>query len=234
VESQLEVSVTVRIVSSHFYLKAMPDSSNPDALLVQDIRLGKPDAWNNLIAQYEGRLLSFVQSRLRRRAASEDVVQETFIGFLTSLPNYDTRRPLESWLFSIAAHKLTDYLRREGRRPAIPFSTGDDSSGTWEPAGSARGASSIARSGERRGLEDEAVADGIRQQIERWRDQGEWKKIQCMELLFVLGLANKQVAGELDLSEQQVANFKFDFLERLRDTVRGAQLNEDVFPELYE
>lgn len=212
----------------------MPDSSNPDALLVQDIRLGKPDAWNNLIAQYEGRLLSFVQSRLRRRAASEDVVQETFIGFLTSLPNYDTRRPLESWLFSIAAHKLTDYLRREGRRPAIPFSTGDDSSGTWEPAGSARGASSIARSGERRGLEDEAVADGIRQQIERWRDQGEWKKIQCMELLFVLGLANKQVAGELDLSEQQVANFKFDFLERLRDTVRGAQLNEDVFPELYE
>ena len=74
----------------------MPDSSNPDALLVENIRLGKPEAWNNLIAQYEGRLLSFVQSRLRRRAPSEDVVQETFIGFLTSLPNYDTRRPLES------------------------------------------------------------------------------------------------------------------------------------------
>src|SRR3546814_2039607 len=59
-----------------------------------------------LIAQYEGRLLSFVESRLRRRDASEDVVQETFIGFLTSLPNYDTRRSLESWLFTIAAHKL--------------------------------------------------------------------------------------------------------------------------------
>ena len=60
-------------------------------LLVERIRSGKPEAWNELISQYEGRLLSFVESRLRRRAASEDVVQETFIGFLTSLPNYDTR-----------------------------------------------------------------------------------------------------------------------------------------------
>lgn len=212
----------------------MPEQSNPDALLVQDIRQGKPDAWDKLIAQYEGRLLSFVESRLRRRAASEDVVQETFIGFLRSLPNYDLQRPLESWLFSIASHKLTDYLRREGRRPAVPLSTGDDSSGSWEPTGDARVASSIARSGERRGMEEDAIADGMRQQFEKWQEQGEWKKIQCMELLFVVGRGNKQVAESIDLTEQQVANFKYDFLDRLRKVVRGARLNEDVFPELHE
>src|SRR4249920_4100289 len=107
----------------------MPNSPHPDTLLVEQIRAGQPDAWNVLIAQYEGRLLSFVDSRLHRRASSEDVVQETFIGFLTSLPNYDTRRPLESYLFSIAAHKLTDHLRREGRRPTLSItanSTGED------------------------------------------------------------------------------------------------------------
>lgn len=212
----------------------MGNIPNPDALLIQEIRAGKSEAWNNLIAQYEGRLLSFVESRLRRRAASEDVVQETFIGFLTSLPNYDQRRPLESWLFSIAAHKLTDHLRREGRRLAIPLSTGDGSSGNWELAGDVRGASSIARSGERRGLEDEAMADGIGQQIERWRETGDWQKVKCMELLYVAGVANKQVAEELGLTEQQVANFKSDFLARLRKSVRGQRLNEDVFPELYE
>lgn len=216
----------------------MADTANPNQLLVQAIRQGKPDAWNNLIAQYEGRLLAFVDSRLSygkggRRAASEDVVQETFIGFLSSLPNYDTSRPLESWLFTIAAHKLTDYLRREGRRPAIPLSTGDGSSGNWELEGKARGASSIARSGERQGLEEDAIAEGIEQQIERWRDTGDWKKIQCMELLFVVGQGNKAVAEQLDLSEQQVANFKHDFLERLRKIVRTQSLNEDVFPELH-
>ena len=211
----------------------MTDSCSPQELLIEDIRRGKPTAWNELIAQYEGRLLSFVQSRLHRRAASEDVVQETFIGFLTSLPNYDSRRSLESWLFAIAAHKLTDHLRREGRRPAIPLSSGADSSGNWELVGRARGASSIARSAERVAMEDEALRTGIEQQIQKWRETGDWQKIQCMELLFVMGWGNKDVATKLDLSEQQVANFKYDFLERLRKTVRGQRLDTEVFPELH-
>jgi RNA polymerase sigma-70 factor (ECF subfamily) len=208
---------------------------HPDVLLVQRIRAGKPDAWNELISQYEGRLLSFVESRLRRRAASEDVVQETFIGFLTSLPNYDTRRPLEGYLFSIAAHKLTDHLRREGRRPALPLSSTDNSSGgAWNMPGKARPASSIARSGERRSLEDDALALGIAEQVDGWRAKGDWQKIQCMELLFVAGAANKEVATELGISEQQVANFKFDFLARLRTLVKKQRLSADVFPELYQ
>ena len=199
---------------------------------MESIRNGKPDAWNDLIAQYEGRLLAFVESRLRRRAASEDVVQETFIGFLTSLPNYDVRRPLESWLFTIAAHKLTDHLRREGRRPAIPLSTTDGSSGNWEPAGKGRAASSIARSDERRQLEDDVLADGIAEQLDKWRAANDWDKVKCMELLFVAGVPNKRAAEQLGLTEQQIANFKHDFLERLRKFVRRQRLNEDVFPEL--
>jgi RNA polymerase sigma-70 factor (ECF subfamily) len=212
----------------------MPDPSHPDLLLVEQIRSGKPEAWTTLIAQYEGRLLSFVESRVRKRAASEDVVQETFIGFLTSLPNYDSRRPLESYLFSIAAHKLTDYLRREGRRPALPLSsTAHTSGGTWELPGSGRPASSIARSGERRAIEELALANGIAEQINNWREKGDWQKIKCMELLFVRGQANKDVAEALGITEQQVANFKFDFLARLRTLVQKQRLNEDVFPELY-
>jgi RNA polymerase sigma-70 factor, ECF subfamily len=212
----------------------MPESLNPDALLVDEIRRGKPDAWNRLIAEYEGRLLSFVESRLRRRSSSEDVVQETFIGFLTSLPNYDRRRPLESWLFSIAAHKLTDHLRREGRRPALPLSSTSASDGQRELPGSGRAASSIARSGERRELEEAALAEALREQIDHWRERGDWQKIKCMELLFTRGVPNKEVAECLGVSEQQVANFKFDFLARLRTLVGRSELNEDVFPELYE
>jgi len=212
----------------------MPNTPHPDMLLVEQIRSGKPEAWNSLIAQYEGRLLSFVDSRLRRRASSEDVVQETFIGFLTSLPNYDKRRPLESYLFSIAAHKLTDHLRREGRRPALPLSsTATSGGGTWDMPGSGRPASSIARSGERRALEEDALAHGIAEQIDHWREKGDWEKVKCMELLFVRGAANKEVAAALGITEQQVANFKFDFLDRLRSLVKKQRLNEDVFPELY-
>src|SRR6187401_2299324 len=107
-----------------------------DSLLVERIRPGEADAWNDLIARYEGRLLAFVESRLGRRAPSEDIVQESFVGFLNSLPNYDGRRPLESYLFSICAYKLTDHLRREGRRPAVPLSGSTDTSGDWPVADS--------------------------------------------------------------------------------------------------
>ncbi|QDU91179.1 ECF RNA polymerase sigma factor SigW [Pirellulimonas nuda] len=214
----------------------MIEPTRPDLLLVQSIRRGEPDAWRRLIDEYEGRLLAFVQSRLRNRATSEDVVQETFIGFLTSLPNYDSRRPLEGWLFSIAAHKLTDSLRREGRRPALPLSSGfgAGSDAGWDMPGPARPASSIARSGERRGLEEEALAGALEEELSRWRDKGDFAKVKCMELLFTRGVANKDAAELLGLSEQQVANYKYDFLDRIKSLVRRQGLSDDVFPELQD
>lgn len=207
----------------------------PESLLVADIRRGKPDAWRRLIDEFEGRLLAFVRSRLGggKASQSEDVVQETFIGFLTSLPNYDARRPLEGWLFSIAAHKLTDYLRREGRRPAVTLSsTEGDSGGAWDLPGSARKASTIARSGERRDLEAKALEDALVEQLTVWREKGDWTKVKAMELLFVRGLGNKRVAELVGLTEQQVANFKFDFLANLKKRLRKQGLSEEVFPEL--
>src|SRR5690606_1594858 len=204
-----------------------------DRLLIQRIREGDDAAWDELIGRFEGRLLAFVDSRLRNRAAAEDVVQETFVGFLTSLPNYDQSRPLESWLFTIASHKLTDHLRREGRRPTVPLSGGSSgASSQWDLPGSARAASSIHRSQERRGLESQALAAGMGEIIEHWRNRGDWEKIRCLELIFVRGWANKDVAAKLGISEQAVANHKFDFLAKLRTSVRKQGLNHDVFPEL--
>src|SRR5262245_43770576 len=204
-----------------------------DHVLVARIRQGDADVWNELIARYEGRLQAFVESRLQNRSASEDIVQETFIGFLTSLPNYDESRALESYLFSIAAHKLTDHLRREGRRPTVPLaapSTIGDSQ--WDVASPQRGPSSLLRSGERRRLEEQALVAAMDEQFNRWRRRGEWVKLKCIELLLVRGWANKDAAAALGISEQAVANTKFDFIARLRAAVRKQGLPEEVFPEL--
>ncbi|MFO0868951.1 MAG: RNA polymerase sigma factor [Pirellulales bacterium] len=205
-----------------------------DQLLVERIRQGDAQAWSALINRFEGRLLAYVETRIRDPAASEDIVQETFIGFLNSLPNYDRRRALENYLFSIASYKLTDHLRRSGRRPAIPLSAGANSSGEWElEATGQRGASSIVRSGERERIEEQAILEALGDQLARWRQRGEWTKVACAELLFVRGWANKDVAAELGLTEQQVANYKFDFIARLGQLIRRQGLNADVFPELH-
>jgi RNA polymerase sigma-70 factor (ECF subfamily) len=203
-----------------------------EELLISQIRRGDEAAWRDLIARYEGRLLGYVEQRLRHRTASEDIVQETFVGFLLSLPNFDGDRPLESYLFTIAAHKLTDHLRRSGRRPTIPLQAGNESSGEIPLAGKYRGASTLARSGERRALESAALAAALRTCADKWRSKGEWDKLRCAELLLVAGQPNKQVAATLGWSEQSVANLKFDLLERLTRELMRQKLNPEVFPEL--
>jgi RNA polymerase sigma-70 factor (ECF subfamily) len=206
--------------------------SETDSLLVSRLRAGDADAWRELIARFEGRLLAFVEGRLGRRTAGEDVVQETFIGFLNSLPNYDASRALEGYLFSIAAHKLTDHLRREGRRPALPLAPAG-ASDDWEPPHRGRAVSSMARSGERREIETAALVEAMREQIDRLRERGDWTKLKCLELIIVRGWANKDVAITLGITEQRVANFKSDFLGRLKQLVERQNLPADVFPELH-
>jgi len=129
---------------------------------------------------------------------------------------------------------LAALYRREVRRPTLPLMPGNISGDSWEPAGKARPASSIARSGERRSLEASALTAAMAAQIDHWRRRGQWEKLKCAELLFVRGRANKEVAKQLGISEQTVANNKFEFLAKLRTAVRGQGLPEEVFPELYE
>jgi RNA polymerase sigma-70 factor (ECF subfamily) len=208
-------------------------ASESDRLLVQQIRQGDARAWEHLIGRYEGRLLAFVQRRLRDRSASEDVVQETFIGFLTSLPNYDENRELQTYLFTIASYKLTDHLRRAGRHPMQHVSAGakDVLHAKLDPH---QAASSAARSREREDLEHAAIARSLAQVLEAWRQQGEFVRIKVLELLFVKGWANKEAAAFLQISEQQVANIRFAAVKKLGEHVRDAGLSADVFPELKE
>src|SRR6516165_8559478 len=208
-------------------------ASDSDRLLIEQIRRGDPGAWETLISRYEGRLLAFVQRRIRDRGASEDVVQETFIGFLNSLPNFDDRRELQTYLFTIASHKLTDHLRRSGRHPLRNLT---DSSGELldQQFDHNPGASSRARSEERKELESAAIVRCLGQILRTWQERGDYLRLKVLELLWVKGWANREVAAFLDVSEQQVANYRFAAVKKLSEQIRDAGLSPDVFPELQE
>lgn len=203
-------------------------SVTSDKLLVDKIREGDPEAWQQLIDRYEGRLRAFVSLRLNDRADCEDVVQETFIGFLTSLPHFDPHRDLGTYLFSIAAHKLTDHLRKQGRRP---WEATTDSDATGRPLdempGRARPASSIARSGEQHVKEERILAEALSELIRQWIARGQFERLKCLELLFVRGWANKDVAARLGITEQTVANYKHQTVGQLQKMVRSAGLMDE-------
>src|ERR1043166_8383141 len=137
-------------------------ATDSDRLLVEQIRHADARAWEHLIARYEGRLFAFVHRRIKDLAACEDIVQECFVGFFTSLPSFDDRRDLQTYLFTIASHKITDYLRRTGRHPLQTASDGPDDLLHQKPADEPA-ASSVARSHERKALESDAVAAALGQ-----------------------------------------------------------------------
>ncbi len=210
-------------------------ASEADRQLVKRIRDGEADAWQQCIDVYEGRLLAFARARLQDRSAAEDIVQETLLGFLKALPNYDERTPLESWLFSIASHKLVDALRRSGRRPMLPLLTSESKDGAARDlTGPGRAASSILRSSERAQAEARVIENELRTMLVDFRRTGAWERLKCVELIFVLGWANKDVARRLNLTENAVANHKFFVVQKLREAAKLARVSHELLsaPEL--
>src|SRR3954466_1032814 len=168
-------------------------TTESDRLLVQKIRANDPTAWDELFKRYHGRLSAYVRRRLKDHAAVDDVVQNTFVGFLNSLPNYDDRRDLQTWLFTIAAHKVTDQLRKTGRRPYATGSEADEEQLGRAADDRQRPASSLARSAERKEREEDALGDALKAIVADLKNRGEYVGLMALELLFVKGLGNKDV-----------------------------------------
>jgi RNA polymerase sigma-70 factor (ECF subfamily) len=204
--------------------------TDAETLLVEQVRKGDARAWETLIARYEGRLVAFAEHRLSNRSQVDDIVQETFIGFLNSLPHFDGQRSLESYLFSICAYKLTDHLRRTGRRDirSLDSGTPNESSLAERLPGRLRVASSIARSGEQREREEKVIVSVLQEQIAKWKKQADWLKLMCLELVVVAGMPNREVASTLNISEQKVANYKSDFIARTKSQLSRLNFTEDL------
>jgi len=209
-------------------------TTESDRLLVQRIRANDQKAWAELDRRYRGRLTAYVRRRLKDHASVEDVVQETFIGFSNSLVNYDDKRDLQTWLFTIAAHKVTDQLRKMGRRPVSTGNEADEEMMGQTADDRQRPASSLARSAERREKEEESLGLALREFVRELQTKGEYAKLMALELMYVKGWRNQDVAARLPLTEQDVANLRFQAKKRLRDRLIAAKLSPDIFPELQQ
>jgi RNA polymerase sigma-70 factor (ECF subfamily) len=207
-------------------------NTESDRLLVQRIRSNDQKAWTEIDRRYRGRLTAYVRRRLKDHASVEDVVQETFIGFANSLVNYDDKRDLQTWLFTIAAHKVTDQLRRMGRRPVTTGTDTEDEMVGQTADDRQRPASSLARSAEQREKEEESLGLALREMVRELVSRSEYAKLMALELMYVKGWRNQDVAATLKMSEQDVANLRFQAKKRLRDRLTAAKLSPDIFPEL--
>jgi RNA polymerase sigma-70 factor (ECF subfamily) len=79
-------------------------------------------AYRELIERYHDDLLRFLTRMVGDRAAAEDIFQETFLQVHISASTFDTSRRFRPWLFTIAANKARDMLRKKNRRKTVELS----------------------------------------------------------------------------------------------------------------
>lgn len=100
-----------------------------DEKLLQDYLRGKSGSFELLVRRYAQELFQFVLRFTGDSVAAEDVVQESLLQVHTSAATFDPARRFKPWLFTIAANKARDFLRRRSRRHEIPFDAQLDDEG---------------------------------------------------------------------------------------------------------
>lgn len=67
---------------------------------------------DELIEQYQHRLMRYLTAMTGRPDLAEDIFQETWIRVLERGHQYDDRGSFDAWLFTIARNRALDYFRR--------------------------------------------------------------------------------------------------------------------------
>ncbi len=99
----------------------VPPERDDEALLMR-ARGGDETAFRTLVERYEQELFHFLLRFVRNRAAADDLFQESFLQVHQSAGSFDPERRFKPWLFTIAANKARDWLRRHRRRQAASLS----------------------------------------------------------------------------------------------------------------
>lgn len=198
----------------------MPELSQADQYLIEQIRKGQSDGWSQLVSRYQGRLLAFARGKINRREDAEDLVQETFIGFLQSLPRFRAELSLETFLFMILRRKIIDHFRGKPSRTCSLQDLGqtgsDDSSRAMEIASDDPTASVYVSRDEQAEALRALLAGALDEVVGEMQRNENLRDLQIIEMLFYANLRNKDAAKIVAIDEKHVALIKHRVLNQLR------------------
>lgn len=88
--------------------------------LLQSIREGSLDAFNELYQQYVPLVMHIALKIVNDRMEAEEVCHDVFLEILRKCQHYDSSRgSLDAWIAVIARSRSKDYLRRKQRRADV-------------------------------------------------------------------------------------------------------------------
>jgi RNA polymerase sigma factor (sigma-70 family) len=199
-----------------------------DQYLLDKIRQGNKQAWSEFVDRYRGRLLSFARAKLPQSADAEDVVQETFIAFIKSLPNFQSECALETYLFTLLRHKIIDTYRSQKAshvcliQDFYETKSRDQLSDPFaDLAGPAQTASWYVKADEKYRSQKNALVEALSELVDGLKSSLNFRDLQIAELLFYCHLSNKDVAKVMGLREKAIALIKHRNLKQIRKRIES-------------
>ncbi len=89
-----------------------------DSDIVKRVLDGEIDLFEQLVERYQGRVFGIVSKRIPADDWGE-VAQDVFLNCFRSLSGFDTARPFENWIATIAVRRCHDYWRSRSRRGVL-------------------------------------------------------------------------------------------------------------------
>jgi RNA polymerase sigma-70 factor (ECF subfamily) len=98
---------------------------DPDIRLMLRVRDDEPGAFEQLVNQYQHRLVAVMNHLVGNAEEAEDLAQEAFLRVYRARKKYHPRSKFSTWLFTIANNLALNCLRSRQRKPVVPLSTHD-------------------------------------------------------------------------------------------------------------
>ena len=90
-----------------------------EEMILEKILAGDKRAFRDFYKRTRKKISRYVFSKVGSRTDSEEIVQDTYLSFLDSLPLFSRKSLLTTFLFGIARHEVADYWRRSYAKRAI-------------------------------------------------------------------------------------------------------------------
>ncbi len=127
-ESDLDVSLSAPARRSDPTGRPAPRPTQAqlsDEVLVERLRTGDREAFDEIYQRYFKRVYAFLDKRLRNRADTEETTQEVFINIFSSIDGYRGDAPLAAWIFGLTRRTLAARFRKK-RHPTVPLFEEDE------------------------------------------------------------------------------------------------------------
>lgn len=93
----------------------------PDDVLVEQARNRDVDAYDTLVARYQGKIYSLLYNMTSNREDAEDLVQDVFVKAYRSLGKFQGKSSFYTWVYRIAVNRAINFLKKRNRRRAMSF-----------------------------------------------------------------------------------------------------------------